>query len=136
VQLAERWDPVAIGLDVKGPAGSLLVDLDKKGIGKPDDPEAPQRGDLAVPTAQEVAAGCGQLVDAITQGTLRHIDQDEVTAAIRGAKTRPLGDSWAWGRQISTQDISPLVSITLARWAYEARAHLVQDDYDPLDSIH
>jgi hypothetical protein len=136
VQLADRWDPVAIGLDVKGPAGSLLVDLDKAGLGKPEDVEAPARGDLAIPTAQDVAAACGQFTDAITQGTLRHIDQDEVAAAIRGAKTRPLGDAWAWGRRISTQDISPLVSITLARWAYEARAHLVQDDYDPLDSIH
>lgn len=135
VQLADRWDPVAIGLDVKGPAGSLLVDLDKRGIGKPEDLEEPARGDLAIPTAQDVAAACGQLVDAITQGTLRHIDQDEVTAAIRGAKTRPLGDSWAWGRRISTQDISPLVALTHARWAYEARAHLVQDDYNVLDSV-
>lgn len=136
VQLAERWRPVAIGLDTKGPAGSLLVDLDKAGIGKPDDPEAPERGDLAIPTAQDVAAACGQLVDAVTQGTVRHIGQDEVTAAIRGAKTRPLGDAWAWGRRISTVDISPLVALTLARWAYESRAHQVTDDYDVLDSIY
>lgn len=135
VQLRERWDPVAIGLDIKGPAGSLLVDLEKRGLCRPDDPEAPRRGDLAVPSAQEVAAGCGQLVDAIVQGTVRHIDQDEVAAAIRGAKTRPLGDAWAWGRRISTVDISPLVALTQARWAYEARAHLVQGDYDVLDSI-
>ena len=136
VQLAGRWDPVAIALDTKGPAGSLLVDLAKKGIEPPEDPDEPMRGDLAIPTAQEVAAGCGQLVDAITQGTFRHIAQDELEQAIRGAKPRRLGDAWAWGRQVSTVDISPLVAATLARWAYEARAHLVIDaDYDVLDSV-
>ncbi len=135
VQLADRWDPVAIGLDIKGPAGSLVVPLDKVGIRTPEDPEAPRRGDLAIPTAQDVAAACGQLVDAIAQQTVRHIDQPEVTTAIRGAKTRTLGDSWAWGRRISTVDISPLVALTHARWAYEVRAHLVADDYDVLSSV-
>ncbi|MFJ6617593.1 terminase [Kitasatospora sp. NPDC091335] len=136
VQLADRWDPVAIALDAKGPAGSLLVDLDKAGIGRPDDPERPARGDLAVPAAPDVAAACGQLVDAITQRTVRHTAQPEVAEAIRGAKTRPLGDAWAWGRRISTVDISPLVAVTLARWAWETRTHLVHGvDYDVLDSV-
>ncbi|MFD8531520.1 hypothetical protein ACFV0L_29280 [Streptosporangium canum] len=134
--LKARWRPVAFGLDVKGPAGSLLLDLKKRGIVPPDDPEKPLRGDLAIPTAQEVAAGCGQLVDAVTQGTIRHIGQAEVTDAIRGAKTRPLGDSWAWARRVSSVDISPLVAITLARWAYETRAHLVVQEYDALSNIY
>lgn len=133
-QLAERWDPVAIALDVKGPVGSLLVDLEKAGLTRPEDPDKPQRGELAIPTAQEVAAGCGQLADAVRQGTLRHIGQEQLTAAIRGAKTRPLGDAWAWGRRISSVDISPLVAATLARWAYESRAHLIED-YDVADSF-
>lgn len=135
VDLRGRWNPVAIGLDVKGPAGSLIVDLAKAGLKPPADAEKPLRGDLAIPTAQEVAAGCGQLVDAVTQGTVRHIGQDVMTDAIRGAKTRPLGDSWAWGRKVSSVDISPLVAGTLARWAYESRAHLLTD-YDPLSNIY
>ncbi|GGS87602.1 hypothetical protein GCM10010156_52630 [Planobispora rosea] len=135
VQLTERWRPVAIGLDLKGPAGSLLVDLEKAGIVRPDDPDRPARGQLAIPGAQDVAAACGQLADAVTQGTLRHIGQDVLTEAIRGAKTRPLGDAWGWGRRISSVDISPLVAVTLARWAYETRAHLVTTDYDPLANI-
>ncbi|MER5356085.1 terminase [Kitasatospora sp. NPDC002551] len=135
VQLRERHKPVAIGLDAKGPAGSLLVELSKRGIEAPDDPEHPERGQLALPLAQDVAAGCGQLVDAVKQGTLRHIGQEPVMAAIRGAKTRPLGDAWAWARRVSTVDISPLVAATLARWAFESRAHLVHDDYDVLDSV-
>ena len=34
--------------------------------------------------------------------------------AIRGAKSRPLGDQWAWSRKSSSVDISPLVAATLA----------------------
>lgn len=136
VQLAERWNPVAIGLDTKGPAGSLLVDLEKAGIEPPEDTDEPAYGQLAIPRAQDVAAGCGQLVDAVRQGTLRHIGQELLETAITGAKTRPLGDAWAWGRRLSTVDISPLVSVTLARWAFESRAHLVaDDDYDVADSF-
>ncbi|MFB7473991.1 terminase [Kitasatospora sp. NPDC056184] len=135
VQLRDRHRPVAIGLDAKGPAGSLLVELSKRGIEAPDDPERPERGQLALPLAQDVSAGCGQLVDAVKQGTLRHIGQEPVMAAIRGAKTRPLGDAWAWARRVSTVDISPLVAATLARWAFESRAHLVHDDYEVLDSV-
>lgn len=135
VQLAERWNPVAIAVDVKGPAGSLLVDLEKAGLTRSANPEEPEYGDLAIPTAQDVAAACGQFADAVAQGTLRHIGQEPVTEAIRGVKTRPLGDAWAWGRRISSVNISPLVVCTLARWAYESRAHLVEDDYDVADSF-
>jgi phage terminase large subunit-like protein len=134
-QLHERWQPVAIGLDAKGPAATLLVDLAKRGIEPPSDSE-PAWGHLAVPTAQDVAAGCGQLVDAVTQGTIRHIGQELLENAIRGAKTRPLGDAYAWARRLSTVDISPLVSVTLARWAFESRAHLIVDnEYDVRDSV-
>ncbi|MER5622493.1 hypothetical protein ABT061_15760 [Streptosporangium sp. NPDC002544] len=136
VELRERHNPVAIGMDVKGPAGSLLVDFEKAGVVRPEDPEHPKYGQLAIPSAAEVAAGCGQLADAVRQGTLRHIDQDLMTTAIVGAKTRPLGDAWGWGRRVSTVDISPLVAVTLARWAWETRAHLVAADYDVLDSVY
>lgn len=135
LQLKERWDPVAIGLDVKGPAGSLLVPLEKAGFTPPEDPEHPERGDLAIPSVQDVAAGCGQLADAVRQGTLRHIGQELMETAIRGVKTRPLGDAWAWGRRVSNVDISPLVAGTQARWAYETRAHLIEEDYDVADSF-
>ncbi|GIH29085.1 hypothetical protein Aph01nite_73950 [Acrocarpospora phusangensis] len=135
VVLNERWDPVAIGLDTKGPAGSLLEPLKKVGIVPPEDPEKPKRGNLAIPTAQDVAAACGQFADAVKQGTLRHIGQEQFTEAIRGVKTRPLGDAWAWGRRVSSCNISPLTGGTTARWAFETRAHLVVDDYDVADSF-
>ena len=135
LQLRERHGPVAVALDVAGPAGSLLMPLEKAGVTPAEDPEHPHPGDLCVPTSREAAAACGSLVDAVRQKTLRHIDQPELSTAVLGAKTRPLGDAWAWGRRSTGTDISPLVAATLARWAYEARAHLIEDDYDVLASV-
>jgi phage terminase large subunit-like protein len=130
-ELKERWDPVAIGLDEKGPGGSLLTDLEKVEITRPADKSKPQRGDLAVPTGQEVGAAFGMFVDAATQKRLRHGDDAPLNLAIAGARTRSLGiDGTAWARKGNT-DISPLVAATLANWAFETRAHLVADEYDP-----
>jgi hypothetical protein len=135
LNLRERWNPVAIGIDAKGPAGSLLLDLAKAGIAIPENPDRPRRGDLALLTAQDVAAACGQLADAVVQGTLRHIGQEQMETAIRGAKTRNLVDAWAWARRVSSADISPLVACTNARWAYEHRLPLLDEDYDVADSF-
>jgi phage terminase large subunit-like protein len=134
-ELKHRWNPVAIGLDLKGPAGSLLLDLEKNGIIRPEELDKPKRGQLAIPHSSDVAAACGQLADAVTQRTERHIDQPPLTAAVGAVKTRPLGDAWAWGRKHSTSDISPLYAATLARWAYLTRVDAVREDYDPLMNI-
>ncbi|AIJ26370.1 hypothetical protein [Amycolatopsis methanolica] len=131
VELVARWNPVAIALDVKGPAGSLLLDLKKVGITVPEDPSEPKRGQLAIPTSSEVAAACGHLVDAVTQGTLRHIDQSQLNTAVAGAKPRPLGDAYAWARKTADSDISPLVTVTLARWAFLARIDVITADEGP-----
>lgn len=60
---------------------------------------------------------CGFFVDAVGERTLRHIGQQELDHAIRGAKARPLVDRWAWSRTKSTVNISPLVAATLALWS-------------------
>jgi len=136
VELRDRHNPVAICLDPAGPAANLLLDLEKVGIVRPEDPEKPELGDLAVPSGREYAGACGAFVDAVKNATLRHIDQAPLASAIDGVKTRPLGDAWAWGRRAGNVDISPLVAATLARWAFEARAHLINNDnYNILDSV-
>lgn len=124
-ELKARWNPVAIGLDIGGPGGSLLVDLEKAGICLPADPEKPQRGALAVPTAREVAQAWGMFVDAARQKQIRHLDELPLNTALVGAKTRTLGDGQAWARKTSTVDISPLVGATLAYWAYVTRVDLI-----------
>jgi hypothetical protein len=57
---------------------------------------------------------CGEFVDAVNEGTLRHLGQSELDSAVRGAKVRPLVDRWAWSRKNSSGNISPLVAATLA----------------------
>lgn len=131
-ELKERHDPVAIAVDAKGPAGSLLADLAAAGIAEPEDAEKPQRGDLIVPGAADVAASTGQFLDAVTAGALRHLDQAQLSAAVAGAKTRSLGDAQAWARRTASSDISPLVAVTLARWAHLTRVDRIQPaELDP-----
>lgn len=125
--LIEALNPVAVALDPKGGAGALLGELTADpalgglGLREPQDPEHPERGDLALATAAEVAQATGQMIDACRQRKLRHTGQVELTSAVSNAKTRPLADAVAWGRKQSDVDISPLVSVTLARWAYVTR---------------
>jgi hypothetical protein len=134
--LRDRWSPLAIALDVKGPAASLLLDLDRLGIKSPEDLERPRRGDLAVPNAQQVAQAYGLWIDAVREKRLRHLDEGPLNLALTGAKTRSLAGGTAWDRKGDT-DICPLVASTLAHWAYVTRAHLArQAEYDLLASVY
>jgi hypothetical protein len=81
-----------------------------------------RRVDDAVVTVRRVHAGeyaeaCGVFEDLVGERQLRHIGQDELTAAIRGARTRPLVDRWAWSRTKSVADVGPLIAATLATWS-------------------
>jgi phage terminase large subunit-like protein len=112
-ELQERWSPVAIVIDPSGPANSLIPDLEAV--------TASGRTTLEVikPNVREAAQAAGDLYDAIMErDDVRHIDQDQLNAAIAAAQKRPLGDAWAWARSSLSADISPLVAVTLARWAH------------------
>ncbi len=99
---ARRQNPSAIVCDAYGPVGSIVQAVENYDL------------ELTTVTAAEHAAACGRLADAVADKTLRHLGTDELQAAIRGAKPRPLGDAWAWSRKSSSVDISPLVAVTLA----------------------
>ncbi len=98
----ERNNPAAVVCDAYGPVASILQAVETAGV------------EVQTVTAAEHAQACGRLVDAVAEKTVRHLGTDELDAAIRGAKPRPLGDAWAWSRKNSSVDISPLVAITLA----------------------
>lgn len=95
---------VGIVCDGAGPAGSLVPELEQRGV------------DVSVVTAKEHAQACGLIYDAVQGRTVRHLAQAELNAAVRVATRRTLGDAWAWARRGSTVDISPLVACTLAFW--------------------
>lgn len=133
LELAERWSPVAWGLDVAGPGGSLLVPLAEAAIVKAE--SDPKHGQLWIPGPRDVAQTCGLVADAIRGHRLRHLGQPSLMDAYTAARTRPLGDAWAWARRTADGDISPLVAATVAVGAYEARKHLRPGSYDPLANI-
>jgi hypothetical protein len=54
-----------------------------------------------VATSNEHAQACAMLVDGVNDGTFRHLGTPELSAALKGAATRPMGDSWAWARKTS-----------------------------------
>ncbi|MFD4569373.1 terminase [Streptomyces sp. NPDC058467] len=136
-RLHKLWKPVAVAVASSGaPAGSLIDDLIAAGIDVPEDKEHPMRGDLAVMRSGDITEACGQMADAMNQGTVVHLDQVPLTAAVNGARTRRNGDAWTLDRTSSLVDISPLCAATFARWALLIRGPHVLEDYDPLDSIY
>lgn len=136
-ELKAKYNPVGIGLDVKGPGGSLVIDLQKAGIIPPEDADRPERGDLVVPNAPQVAAGFALFVDAVRQKTLWHSDDQVLNQALAGAVTRSLSGGSAWDRGKGGPDITPLVAATLAYWTFVSRKHLlVSREYDLLASFY
>lgn len=115
LELKKRWKPCAVVIDVTGPAGSLVGDLEAEGV------------ELVKPFSRQAAAACGAFWDAICGKddvtgeplrALRHLDQPMLATALAGAVKRPLADTWAWNRKDTTVDISPLVAVTLAHWGH------------------
>lgn len=89
-----------------GPVASLLPDIEKAGV------------IVETLTGGEHAKACGYLLGGIKAAGLRHVGQPELRAAIKGAATRAMDDSWVWSRKNSHVDITPLVSSTLALWGF------------------
>lgn len=103
-ELADKWSPGAVLCDGHGPANALVEDIAAAGVQV-----------TALPSADYVKA-CGMLFDLVDQRRVHHRGGDALTAAIRGAATRPLVDAWAWSRKASKLDITPLVAVSIAAW--------------------
>ena len=75
-------------------------------------------------SGKDVAGWCGRLYDAVAacqeetdsdSTPVFHITQPALDLAANIASTRPMGDgAWAWDRNKSMEDISPLVAVTMA----------------------
>lgn len=100
-ELMGEHDVAQLVCDGIGPAASLVSELEALGF------------EVTLVSARDHANACGLIYDAVEQKTLRHLGTGELSAAIRGASKRPLGDAWAWSRKGGV-DISPLVAVTLA----------------------
>jgi hypothetical protein len=105
----KKHRPHRVTLDPGGPAGALLVPLNEAGV------------EVDPVSTRELVQACGALVDDVANGGFRHLDQPELNAAVFAATTRTVGDAWAWQRRSTQVDVSPLVAVTLARWAASQR---------------
>ncbi len=100
--LYTKWDVVEIVCDGYGPSAAIARKMDDAGI-------TVNRLD-----SQQYGIACGLFVDAIGEQQLVHLGQEEMSSAIRGARSRPLVDRWAWSRTKSTTNISDLIAANLA----------------------
>lgn len=106
--------PIKVALQARGAPASAFADI----LDAID-------GVTVIPCeGKDVAAWAGRLWDAISSCApgsesdatpLRHLSQPALDLAAQVAATRPLGDgAWAWDRNKSLEDISPLVALTMA----------------------
>jgi len=105
-ELFAEYRPRQVIFDARSPASSLETDLVEAGVRR-----------IVKTTASEMATACQALLSAVNEGKVTHRGSAELIAAIDGARTRPLTDSWAWRRRGSSSDITPLVAVTLAHQA-------------------
>ncbi|MFF9238394.1 hypothetical protein ACF1AY_15875 [Streptomyces sp. NPDC014776] len=135
VELRSTLEPITLAMG-RGTFAFLKTALDKEGFKLPEDVEAPEVGDLAVTNAVDMAAAAGQILEAVREQGFRYIPSEPLDTAVAGAKTKQSGDTVAWTASGTDTDISPLVAMTLARWSYVARSHLLEGrQYDVTQSI-
>jgi hypothetical protein len=103
--LYAKHDPVAVVVDPRSQAGTLLRPLAEAGVL------------VREPSTAEVVAAHGEFLDLVNDGRLAHLDQPPLTAAVRAAQQRPLAGAQAWERRVQV-DQAPLVAATLAVWAF------------------
>lgn len=109
VELSRGHDCCAVVIDPTSTAGALIGDIEAAGVV------------VVRVNSQEVNQACTQFYNAAIEGTLRHLSQPELDAAITGASKRELNASWAWNRKNTAVDITPLVSATNALWGWTTR---------------
>jgi hypothetical protein len=129
VEICSKWDDIlAVVIDPRGPAQSLILPLTNKGI------------EVMTPNTLEISAACARWTDAVegkgeSPIRARHRDQRVLTNAVAYARKiiSPKNRTFAWDRIGGEISISPLYAMTLAMLGYEAK---VDEDYDVLDSVY
>lgn len=115
-ELVAAWQTCGLALDPSAPAGALLEPLRQKLSEHKVDVEP----DLV--SSRRMAAACGAFYQrAVVDGSLTHLRQPELSAAVDAGRRRKMGDAWVWHRRDTESDISPLVAATLA--CYELDRH-------------
>lgn len=99
---ATRRMPVVV--DSVSPAAALVPELKARKVA------------VRVTSAGDMGRACGGFLDRVNSGTISHGGDDGLTAALVGARKRPIRDAggFGWDRRDPTSSIYPLVAATLA----------------------
>jgi hypothetical protein len=116
VELCERWNPRAVGIDGSGNAATVADQLHA----------ADDRLPLVVLTARQLATACALSYDAITEGRLLAIPNEHLTASVLTARRRASGQAWIFARQAGDSSGVPLLAVTAALWAHDHAPDLVE----------
>lgn len=100
-QIQTQHDVPAV-IDKRGPAAPLIPHLERAGV------------KLVILDTSEVMDACAGLLDLVREKRVSHARYPELETAVQGAVRRLVGDRWAWGRKLSTSDISTLEAGTFA----------------------
>lgn len=124
LELIERHHPVALIIDDKSPAASLIPLLQAKGIEFGTHTEPKKIGMKT--SASDMAKACGTWYDAIIAPDgpfqIRYKPNPVLTVAVAGARWRDLGEARAFARKDIGVDISPLVSVVLAAYGLSVKS--------------
>lgn len=74
-------------------------------------------------SAREYQQGCGEVLDSVKNGSIRHLGQASLNRAVKAAERRDVGrdGSWVWAEPASGVDLSALRAATLALTGVTAR---------------
>lgn len=73
-------------------------------------------------SGNELMQACGGFYDAVvSDGTVSHIGQEQVTSSLMSAKRQGIGDAggWKWSRKRMDSDLTPLMAVTCAWFGAE-----------------
>lgn len=131
MELIDRQKPIAVVLDPKSPARSLMTPLTASGV------------TVEAPNGLEVAAACSRFYDATgqaggdtggTQVRVRHLGQRSLSTSLATARkmTSPTNGTFVYVRT-GGGNLAPLYAVTLAMHGYEMNG---PEDYDLLQSVY
>lgn len=79
----------------------------------------------------DMRSGAVGLVNAVINGLVKHHDDDDLNAAVIGAKTRKSSEGFLWDQSRADVDMTPLRAVTAAWWSLQVGRAA---DYDILSS--
>jgi len=111
VDLYGRKRKIPIRINPSAPEGAFARPLTEVGV------------EVIQVTPRQYQQACGEVLDTIKNGTIRHLGQSSLNRAVHAAQRRDIGKDggWVWADPVSGVDIAVLKAATLALTGVTAR---------------